>query len=85
MTVMSVLGLLCRSPSDTCLRDEDAGGYVSLQSSKGVSVLETVLPFQRTSCLILTVVILETFSVKLLTEPLKAWKGVMHPLFYPIL
>lgn len=84
MTVMFVLGLLFRSPSDTCLMDEDAG--ISLQSSKGVLVLESDLPFfKKTRCLILTVVILDTFSVKLLAESLKAWKGVMHPLFYPLL
>lgn len=45
--VLFALGLLFKSPSDTFLMDEDAGAYVSLQSSNGVLVLEIVLPFLK--------------------------------------
>ena len=39
----------------------------------------------KTNCLILTVVILDTFSIKLLTVSLKVWEGVMNSLSYLIL
>lgn len=83
MTVMFVLGLLFRSPSDTCLMDEDA--VFLCKAVRESWYWNLFYLFKKTSCLILTVVIVDTFSVKLLAESLKAWKEVMHPLFYPLL
>lgn len=46
MTVMFVLRIFyLRVLADNYLMDNDAGGYVSLQSTKGVLVLESILPF----------------------------------------
>lgn len=39
----SVLGVL----ADNFLREDDAGGYISLQSAKGVLVLVTAFPFLK--------------------------------------
>lgn len=66
----------------TCLTDAAAAGYKFLCEAVKESRYWRLFYLCYNQLTDLTVVILDTFSIKLLTESLKAWEGVVNSLFY---